>query len=90
MEPNVIELIPKKDRDFLLLDGESKTIRSNYYQQLVKYTRSLIRVLNGKHLTVDMESYCYKQLHITKMEMERVRKSYFVYIPEPPNGPQAS
>jgi len=92
MEPNVIALEPKPIRDFQLIEGESRQLRSNYYQQMVKYTRSLIRVLNGKYLTADMESYCYRQLHITKLEMTRVRKSYFIYIqPEPTNdGPTAS
>ncbi len=63
-------------RDFVLIDGESRDLKSPYYQRLIQYTRSLIRALNGAYVTPDLESYCYRQLWLTRIEMDKFRNAF--------------
>jgi len=88
MLPDKINERPDFTRELHLIEGGAKTIKSPYYQQLVKYTRSLLRTLNGPNLTPDLENYCYQQLWLTKVEMERWRKAFLVIIidPTPPGA----
>ena len=90
MDSTTISETSKPTRDFYLIEGESRQLRSHYYQRLIKYTRQLIKTLNGPNVTPDLESYCYHQLFITRVEMNKVREAFF-NIPEPTNhGPNAS
>ena len=80
-------------RDFVLINGESRNLKSPYYKQLIQYTHSLIRALNGATVTPDLESYCYRQLWLTRVEMVKYREAFvktFITPELPPNGPSAS
>lgn len=94
MESTEIDETSTPTRDFHLIEGESRQLRSHYYQQLIKYTRQLIKTLNGSNVTPDLESYCYHQLFITRVEMNKVREAFFKIIivnPEPTtDGPKSS
>lgn len=63
-------------RDFVLIDGQSRHLKSPYYQRLIQYTHSLIRALNGAKVTPDLESYCYRQLWLTRVEMVKFRDAF--------------
>jgi hypothetical protein len=91
MEPNDINIPVTSHRDLRLIDGESRQLRSNYYVQLVKYTRTLIRCLNRANICVDTELYYLQQLHKTQIEMTRVRSMFKAYtFPGNDDGPKAS
>ena len=72
----------ENDTDLFLIEGESREVRSNYYQRLVKYSRQLIRALNAPTCTLDIETYCYAQLWLTRKEMDAIREKYYL-ITEP-------
>ena len=78
--------------EFTLFDGESQPIKSNYYQQLVKFSRQLIRTLNSSNCTAGMQEYCYQQLWISQREMIGMREKYYLIINPriDDNGPFAS
>lgn len=91
MEPKELNVAPTSHRDFRLIDGESRQLRSNFYIQLVKYTRTLIRCLNKPNVCVDTELYYLQQLHKTQIEMIRVRNMFKAYTsPGNDDGPKAS
>jgi hypothetical protein len=79
-------------REFTLVQGDARQLRSPYYQQLIMYNRSLIRTLNSPGLSEDLESYCYRQMWITRLEMVKFRQTFqrSTYTEEPPNGPHVS
>jgi hypothetical protein len=89
---NMVNIDSDNIRDFVLINGESRNVRSPYYQKLIQYTRSLIKALNGKNVTIDLESYCYRQLYLTREEMKKYREAFIQTIRmEPPtDGPSAS
>lgn len=95
MQPTKIEFdsttnVELPEIELTLLDGESQPIKSNYYQQLVKFSRQLIRALNSPTCTVDMQEYCYQQLWISQREMVAMREKYYLIInPRIDNGPFA-
>lgn len=78
--------------DLTLVQGEFQPIKSNYYQQLTKFSRQLIRALNSPTCTVDMQEYCYQQLWLTQREMVAMREKYYLIINPriDDNGPSAS
>ena len=78
--------------EFTLFDGESQPIKSNYYQQLVKFSRQLIRTLNSPNCTAGMQEYCYQQLWLSQREMIAMREKYYLIINPriDDNGPFAS
>ena len=92
MDIEAVNIDSENTRDFVLINGESRNVKSPYYQKLIQYTRSLIKALNGKNVTVDLEAYCYRQLWLTREEMIKYREAFTqTFRMEPPtNGPSVS
>jgi len=92
MEETMVNTESENTRELYLIDGESRNVKSPYYQRLVQYTRSLIRALNGANVTPDLETYCYHQMWLTRVEMNKYREAFLrTFQPEhTPDGPNAS
>ena len=61
---------------FNIIEGNSIEVRSQYYKQLNKYCRQIIRAINKPCNEKDL-SYYMSQLELSKKEMQYVQDKFF-------------